>query len=142
MAAWSVWTDNRRHPSNFRNSPGDRRVGSSLKQVIVVNEALRLPCGKLAVQVAHAAIGAFLEARRDDQVEWLTSGMAKVVLACESQSALQALHELALQAGLPVFLVADAGRTVIPGGTVTCLGIGPALERAIGPLTGALKLLP
>jgi PTH2 family peptidyl-tRNA hydrolase len=112
-----------------------------LKQVIVVNEALQLPCGKLAAQVAHAAIGAFLESSQDDQEEWLSSGMAKVVLACESQSALQALHAQALAAGLPVFLVADAGRTIVPSGTVTCLGIGPAQDQAIAPVTGALRLL-
>jgi peptidyl-tRNA hydrolase len=112
-----------------------------LKQVIVVNEALRLPCGKLAAQVAHAAIGAFLQSGRDDQVQWLSSGMAKVVLACQSDSALQILHDQASAAGLPVFLVADAGRTVIPGGTVTCLGIGPAPEQLIDPVTAALKLL-
>ena len=47
----------------------------------------------------------------------------------------------ALAAGLPVFLVADAGRTVIPSGTVTCLGIGPAPDQVIAPVTGALKLL-
>jgi peptidyl-tRNA hydrolase, PTH2 family len=112
-----------------------------LKQVIVVNEALGLPCGKLAAQVAHAAVGAFLATNGKDQIEWLSSGMAKVVLACESEAALQALHVSAQEAGLPVFLVADAGRTVVPGGTVTCLGIGPAPERVIGPVTAALKLL-
>lgn len=107
----------------------------------MVNEALRLPCGKLAAQVAHAAIGAFLESSREDQVQWLSSGMAKVVLACESQDALQILHDQAVAARLPVFVVADAGRTVVPSGTVTCLGIGPAREQVIGPLTAALKLL-
>lgn len=130
---WSVWTDSRVRPRQLRSSP--------LKQVIVVNEALQLPCGKLAAQVAHAAIGAFLASSHDDQVAWLSSGMAKVVLACESQAALQILHDQALAAGLAVFLVADAGRTVIPSGTVTCLGIGPAPDQVIAPVTGALKLL-
>jgi peptidyl-tRNA hydrolase, PTH2 family len=112
-----------------------------LKQVIVVNEALGLPCGKLAAQVAHAAIGAFLEAEGNVQSEWLSSGMKKVVLACESESALKALHDLAQQAGLPVFLVADAGRTVVASGTVTCLGIGPAPVRLIAQVAGTLRLL-
>ena len=106
-----------------------------------MNESLQLPCGKLAAQVAHAAIGAFLETGTEDQVQWLSSGMAKVVLACESESALRALHDLAQAAGLPVFLVSDAGRTVIPSGTVTCLGIGPAPAQVIEPVTGELKLL-
>jgi peptidyl-tRNA hydrolase, PTH2 family len=33
-----------------------------MKQVIIVNEALKLPRGKLAAQVAHAALAGFLNA--------------------------------------------------------------------------------
>ena len=44
-----------------------------VKQVIVVNEALRLPRGKLAAQVAHASVGAFLAAQHHDRSEWLAS---------------------------------------------------------------------
>ena len=113
-----------------------------MKQVIVVNESLRLPGGKLAAQVAHASIGAFLEANHSARAEWLASGMTKVVLACESTAALLALQDLAAAAGLPEFLVEDAGRTVVAAGTVTCLGIGPAPDQAVSAITGALKLLP
>ncbi len=112
-----------------------------MKQVIVVNESLGLPCGKLAAQVAHASIGAFLEAQRSEQAEWLATGMTKVVLACPSTEALLALQELAMAAGLPEFLVADAGLTVVAAGTVTCLGIGPGTDQAISAITGSLKLL-
>ncbi len=113
-----------------------------MKQVIVVNESLLLPCGKLAAQVAHASIGAFLEADPRARGEWQASGMTKVVLACESTAALLAIKDLAVAAALPEFLVEDAGRTVVAAGTVTCLGIGPAGEQAISAITGALKLLP
>jgi PTH2 family peptidyl-tRNA hydrolase len=112
-----------------------------MKQVIVVNESLGLPCGKLAAQVAHAAIGAFLQARHAEQAEWLATGMTKVVLACASTEALLALQEQAVAAALPQCLVADAGRTVVAAGTVTCLGIGPAADQALAAITGALKLL-
>jgi PTH2 family peptidyl-tRNA hydrolase len=112
-----------------------------MKQVIVVNEALGLPCGKLAAQVAHASVGAFLEAKHSERAEWLATGMTKVVLACASTEVLLALQERAVAAALPQFLVADAGRTVIAAGTVTCLGIGPAADQAISAITGALKLL-
>ena len=113
-----------------------------MKQVIVVNESLGLPCGKLAAQVAHASIGAFLEAQNSARTEWLAGGMTKVVLACASAEALLQLQALAVAAALPQFLVEDAGRTVIPAGTVTCLGIGPAADQAVSAITGALKLLP
>jgi peptidyl-tRNA hydrolase len=112
-----------------------------VKQIIVVNESLRLPRGKLAAQVAHASIGAFLSSNSGDQVEWLSSGMTKIVLACESAQALLELRDQAQAAGLPAFVVEDAGRTVVAAGTVTCLGIGPAADDAIATVTGALRLL-
>jgi peptidyl-tRNA hydrolase, PTH2 family len=112
-----------------------------VKQVIAVNESLRLPCGKLAAQVAHASIGAFLAANDRDRVDWLSSGMTKIVLACESAQALLELRDKAQAAGLPTFVVEDAGRTVVAAGTVTCLGIGPAADQAVATVTGALRLL-
>lgn len=112
-----------------------------MKQVIVVNESLGLPCGKLAAQVAHASIGAFLQAGHNERAEWLAAGMTKVVLTCASAEALLALQQQAAAAALPLFLVADAGRTVVAAGTETCLGIGPAADAAIAAITGALKLL-
>lgn len=113
-----------------------------VKQVLIINEALQLPCGKLAAQAAHAAIGAFLAATHDAQVEWLTSGMTKIVLGCDSADALMTLHEQAERAGIPAFLVHDAGRTLIPAGTLTCLGLGPAENQLLAPITGDLRLHP
>ena len=75
-----------------------------MKQVIVVNQSLKLPKGKLAAQVAHAAVGAFVEADDDARVNWLEEGMPKVVLGAPDER-LQRLLELALQAGIPALLV-------------------------------------
>ncbi len=112
-----------------------------LKQVIIVNEALKLPRGKLAAQVAHAAISAFLEASPSIQSRWLEAGMPKVVLAGENAAFLVNLETEAHLRSLPNSLIADAGRTLIPSGTITCLGIGPAPNSSIDQLTGNLKLL-
>ena len=42
---------------------------------------------------------------------------------------------------LPCALIKDAGRTQIEPGTITALGIGPALESDIDKYTKDLKLL-
>ncbi len=112
-----------------------------MKQVIVVDASLGLPPGKLAAQVAHAAVGALLRARREDLVAWLDAGMPKIVLSCASEAELMDLAAAAEAAGLPLLLVRDAGKTVLQPGTVTCLGIGPAPAASIDPITGRLTLL-
>ena len=112
-----------------------------IKQVIVVDRSLNLPPGKLAAQVAHAAIIAFLRAEPDLQQAWLETGMAKIVLACDDAEALATLADEAACAGLSTGLVRDAGRTVVSAGTSTCLGIGPDAVERVDAVTGTLRLL-
>jgi len=112
-----------------------------MKQVIVVNNELKLPKGKLAAQVAHAAVGAYLEASDRDQQAWLDEGMPKVILKAETAADLLHLEEVAAAKGIAVCLIEDAGRTVVPEGTITCLGLGPDTDEALDELTGELKLL-
>jgi PTH2 family peptidyl-tRNA hydrolase len=112
-----------------------------MKQVIVVNRSLALPKGKLAAQVAHAAVGAFVAAAEASQARWLQVGMPKIVVYAIDADALVQLETLARQRQIPACLVRDAGRTVIPAGTITCLGLGPATAEVLDPLTGALPLV-
>ena len=112
-----------------------------IKQVIVVNNALRLPRGKLAAQVAHAAVGAFVEAGEEMKQAWLKSGMAKIVLKVDAETDLISLYELAVYRNIPARLIRDAGKTVVVEGTLTCLGLGPAGDSTLDELTGQLKLL-
>ncbi|HEX3839062.1 MAG TPA: peptidyl-tRNA hydrolase Pth2 [Steroidobacteraceae bacterium] len=112
-----------------------------MKQVIVVNEALRLPRGKLAAQVAHASVAAFLRASAESQERWLSEGMRKIVLSCESAEQLTALMARASERGIAAELICDAGRTVVEAGTATCLGLGPAADSDMDRITGALKLV-
>ena len=112
-----------------------------MKQVIIVNEELRLPRGKLAAQVAHAAVAAMLEASPECRRIWFAAGMPKVVLACPSEQHLLQLEQSARRAKLPVAMIEDAGRTTVPTGTRTCLGLGPASAEQIDALTRELKLV-
>ena len=112
-----------------------------MKQVIVVNDSLKLPKGKLAAQVAHASVSAFLVADEEAKKTWLKKGMPKVVLKGENEEELLKLQTMAQERGIPVRLIEDAGKTVVPEGTITCLGLGPAPESELNELTGSLKLL-
>jgi peptidyl-tRNA hydrolase, PTH2 family len=112
-----------------------------MKQVIVVNDSLKLPKGKLAAQAAHAAVGAFLEAAPGVQEAWLEEGMPKVVLKGEDVEQLLSLQTQAEELGIAICLIEDAGRTVVPEGTITCLGLGPAEDGVLDQVTGQLKLL-
>ncbi len=112
-----------------------------MKQVIVVNNSLKLPKGKLAAQAAHAAVGAFLEAEEDIQQAWLEEGMPKVVLSVAGVEELLEIQGRAEEQNIANCLIEDAGRTVVPEGTITCLGLGPADDAKIDTITGHLKLL-
>jgi peptidyl-tRNA hydrolase len=112
-----------------------------MKQVIVVNRALDLPKGKLAAQVAHAAVGAFVVASPEVQQVWQQIGMPKVVLKDADEETLRRLLNAARHNHIAAVLIRDAGRAVVPADTITCLGLGPAPVAEIDQLTGELKLL-
>lgn len=111
------------------------------KQVILVRMDLKLPKGKLAAQVSHASLEAALKSARGAVDEWRHEGGKKVVLKVESLDELRKYEALAEKENLITALITDAGHTVLPEGTVTCLGIGPDREEKIDNVTDALKML-
>lgn len=114
------------------------------KMVIVVRRDLKLSKGKMAAQVAHAAVTLALQKRtREDGKrfrDWYDDGQRKVVLYVPTEPDLVPLLAHARSIGLMTALIRDAGHTEIPAGTVTCLGIGPGKDAEIEPITGHLRL--
>jgi peptidyl-tRNA hydrolase, PTH2 family len=112
-----------------------------MKQVILVRQDLNLPKGKLAAQVAHASISAYRKAGLIKRRTWLATGMKKVVLKVKDLDELNIYLRDAKNNDLKPALIADAGRTVVESGTITCLGIGPDSDDKINKVTGKLKIL-
>ena len=112
-----------------------------MKQAIVVRTDLDMGKGKIATQVAHASIGAFVKSKGKDKEAWLRDGMKKIVLKVSSEKELASVHRKARSLKLPSDLVSDAGRTQLAPGTKTAVGIGPASEEKIDKITGKMKLL-
>jgi len=114
------------------------------KLVVVVREDLDLSKGKLAVQVAHAAVTAALEAKAGNSKwfhGWMTEGQKKVVVRASGIEELKALERKAQDLKLPTALIEDAGLTELPPGTTTCLGVGPGANHLVDAVTAHLKLL-
>jgi peptidyl-tRNA hydrolase, PTH2 family len=116
----------------------------NFKQVIVVRRDITMGTGKVAAQVAHAAVmGAekVKVSRRDWFNSWFSTGQAKVVVKVKDIKDLINVRNRAEELYLPVVQVQDSGLTQIPSGTTTCIGIGPAPSELIDKVTLELKLL-
>jgi len=114
------------------------------KMVIVTRADLKLSTGKLAVQVAHAAVACSLETKKQNSKwfnKWQTEGGKKAVVRVESEKEFYPLKEKAEQLKIASIVISDAGHTEIPAGTNTVLGIGPAPSNLIDTITGNLSLL-
>ncbi|MCD5424875.1 MAG: peptidyl-tRNA hydrolase Pth2 [Methanosarcinaceae archaeon] len=111
------------------------------KQCIVIREDLKLSKGKLAAQVAHAAVSAFEAAKESEKRQWKSLGQKKVVLKVPSLNDLLELKEISRKHKFPTALISDSGLTEIAPGTITVLGIGPANSMDIDKITKHLKLV-
>jgi peptidyl-tRNA hydrolase len=131
-----------------------------VKQIIVVRRDLLeeydgpMGPGKLAVQVAHASMGAFLKQCHHHGIsksldlieyphtrEWLEGPFRKIVLYVKSEEKLLNEYNKLKNAGILVSLITDAGYTVFEEPTVTCFGVEPLPSSKIDPLTKRLQLL-
>ena len=111
------------------------------KQCLVVRSDLRMSCGKMCAQAAHAAILSYERSEAASRKRWYAEGQKKVVLKVAGERALYELKTIAESAGIAAALVQDAGMTEVPPGTLTALGLGPAKSEELDKITGDLSLL-
>ena len=117
--------------------------------VFVINTSLKMSTGKIATQIAHAALSLYINANKNpkkhllifNQLDtYVRLGQAKIVLKGIDDIHLVSLEKQAQESDLVTCLIRDAGRTEIPTGSITCLGIFGENNK-IDNITGTLKLL-
>lgn len=117
------------------------QIVHNMKQIIIINQALKLPEERWTIQVAQASAGAFLEADKDARKTWLKEGKPRIVLNVFDEKDLWDLLSKAEHRSLPTCLVEDTTGQAIPAGsTFACLGIGPADDAQIDQLAEVLTL--
>ncbi|MBU0530738.1 MAG: aminoacyl-tRNA hydrolase [Candidatus Aenigmatarchaeota archaeon] len=111
------------------------------KQVILIRTDLKMGKGKIAAQVAHAALESYKIADPDIRKKWEETGSRKIIVKVSSLKELMDVYKKAKSTGLRTVLIKDAGKTQIRSGTATAVGIGPDREGKIDEITRNLKLL-
>ena len=116
--------------------------------VFLVRQDLGMGKGKIAAQVAHAAVGLFddiISGKNEYQQSaleyWNTFGAKKIVLKAPNLDTIINVSKLCKEAKLPYVVISDAGHTQIPAGSVTVLGVGPDSSEKIDKITGGFKLM-
>lgn len=129
-----------------------------IKQWILYRADLKMRRGKIVAQCAHASMKVFFDNRievdgyfsegvihKDDYVmcislneemkAWAEGSFGKVVLSVPDLDNLLLAAKMAEEAGLPVAVITDAGRTEFHGvPTITAIAIGPARCQDAWPI--------
>jgi PTH2 family peptidyl-tRNA hydrolase len=114
------------------------------KMVLVTRKDLPVSMGKLAVQIAHAAVNCSLITKKNHPkwfAKWQHEGAKKVVVSVDTLQDFQTLQNKAKKLDIDAELISDAGHTEISAGTITVLGLGPAPSNLIDQVTKELPLL-
>jgi len=108
---------------------------------LVVRRDLKMQVGKIAAQCGHAVEHLVLRTPKQVMHEYRNNGHPKVVLQVSSLEELQFIEEVCIQNRIQNYLVEDQGRTQVPSGAKTVLGIGPVQKKNVPKAVAALKLL-
>ena len=119
-----------------------------LKMVFLVRQDLKMGAGKIAAQVAHAAIGLYDDILEGENIyqktalnNWFNYGQKKVVLKIPDLDKMLEVVKNCKKLKLQYCIISDAGHTQIPQGSITVLGIGPDIGDKINSITGTFKLM-
>ena len=140
----------RKKDDDIKSNNEDYKFDDSddLKMVFLVRQDLKMGAGKIAAQVAHAAIGLYDDIFEGDNIYqknaldyWFNLGQKKVVLKADNLNIILEVVKKCKELKLQYCMITDAGHTQIPAGSITVLGIGPDTSEKINKVTGSFKLM-
>lgn len=115
-----------------------------LKMWLAVRTDLPISKGKLAVQAMHAAGWLHLIVARDNPAlmeAYMADATPKICVRVKSQAQLERVVREADAAGVPRYIVTDAGRSEIPAGTQTVCLFGPAYRDELPKFLDGLQVM-
>lgn len=136
---------------------------ADIKQVIVIRKDLNMRKGKIAAQVAHAAMKVFFDKMQiiesadvftsrcpmaiishltPSMIHWMQGAFTKVVVSVNSEEEIYELARRATDLNIPHAVIIDNGLTEFRGNkTTTAIAIGPEKSDKIDQLTAGLPLI-
>ena len=116
--------------------------------VFFVCQDLKVKAGKIASQVAHAAIGLYDDIIFGNNIYqkealdfWVNYGQKKIVLRVPNLEIMTNTYRQCKKENIATCLITDAGLTQIEPFSKTVLGIGPDKSEKINKITGTFKLM-
>ena len=121
---------------------------ADLKMVFLVRQDLKMKAGKIAAQVAHAAIGLYDDIIFGNNIYqkealdfWVNYGQKKIVLRVPNLDTMLIAYNQCKKENIATCLITDAGLTQVEPMSKTVLGIGPDKSEKINKITGTFKLM-
>ena len=133
---------------NYSERKYNFNSSDDLKMVFLVRQDLKMKAGKIAAQVAHAAIGLYDDIifgnniyQKEALDYWVNYGQKKIVLRVPNLETMLNAFKQCKKDNISTCLITDAGLTQVEPFTKTVLGIGPDTSEKINKITGTFKLM-
>ena len=133
---------------NFNSRKNSFSRNDDLKMVFLVRQDLKMKAGKIASQVAHAAIGLYDDIifgnniyQKEALDYWVNYGQKKIVLRVPNLDTMIKACNQCKEDNIATCMITDAGLTQIEPLSKTVLGIGPDKSEKINKITGQFKLM-
>lgn len=114
-----------------------------LVMYVIVNKGLGMSPGKVAAQVAHAALNAYVMsagAEPEQTAAWMRDSQTKIVLEADDAEHINRIMLELASLKISSSDIHDQGRTEIPRGSLTALGITIVPKYLLAMTLGDLSL--